>query len=624
MLDIVRNLVSSIFGKILLGLMVLSFALWGVGDILSSGNSKLAAKVGNQKISLDEFYNKFGREIQELNIKTGGSLSIQEAHEQNLDRFIINDLVYEKMVLEYANKNKIFITDNILKETIKSLPQFIGTNGKFNEQLYRNSIKRNFSSEEEFLNELSFIYINSLLFENFKSENMTNQVIIDLLYEYEGEERNIEYFIFDNKKNSVETSENDIKNYYNENKLKYLTDEKRTIEFITFSLNDYKKLISIPNEQIFEYYNENKNLFFQEEKRSVELARFENENKANNFYDVWVANDSKEIEKYIEKNNITISEIDNLTKDSFETIVTNEIFKIKKNSISDPIKINDAGYYLVKVIDISPEIQQPFQEVKKEILDEIAYNDAYDLYDQALNFADELLLSGYDLHEVAEALDLRSILDSNEDLIKISNLDEITNDQNMNDLFSEAYQQITNYISEVIIDNETAYIYKLIDIEEPYIQEFDNVVDKVNSDFKKYKEQEIIDEIADKFLIENQFKNYDEFKHFVSKNKIELLSLNNIKRKNSDFNFDNSTINEIFSVNKGNILKFKDSMENIGIIYIKDVISPKDKISNEYYNQVLNNIKLNYDLSIENVFGESIIEESTYEIFLQNIDNIFL
>ena len=54
MLDIVRNLVSSIFGKILLGLMVLSFALWGVGDILTSGNSKLAAKVGSQKVTLEE------------------------------------------------------------------------------------------------------------------------------------------------------------------------------------------------------------------------------------------------------------------------------------------------------------------------------------------------------------------------------------------------------------------------------------------------------------------------------------------------------------------------------------------------------------------------------------------
>jgi len=623
MLDIVRNLVSSIFGKILLGLMVLSFALWGVGDILSSGNSKLAAKVGNQKISLEEFYNKFGRKIQELNNSTGGNLSIQEAHEQNIDKFIINDLVYEKMVLEYANANEIYITDNILKETIKTLPQFIGTNGKFSEQLYRNSIKRNFSSEEEFLNELTFIYVNSLLFENFKSGDMTNQSIIDLLYEYEGEERNIEYFIFNNRNITVETSEDDIKEFYNENKLKYLTEEKRIIEYITFNLNDYKKLTSIPNEKILKYYNENKDLFFQEEKRSIELARFETENEAKNFYEIWVADNSKKVEKYAEKNNITISEIDNLTRDSFETNVTNEIFRLEQNSISAPIKINDAGFYVVKLTDISPEIQQSFEDVKQEILEEMSYNEAYDLYDQALNYADELLLSGYDLYDVAENLDLRSIIDSNEDLIKTSNLDEFINNQNNSDLFSDAYEQITNYISEIIIDNENAYIYKIIDIQEPYIQEFDSITDQVNVDLKKYRVQKVIDEAANQFLIEYQFKSYEEFNYYVSKNKIELLSLNNIKRNTDDSPFDKLTIDEIFSVNKNNILKFKDSMDNIGVIYVKDIMSPKDKISNEYYDQVLNNIKLNYDLSIENVFGDNIIEDSTYEIFLQNIDSIF-
>ncbi len=623
MLDIVRNLVSSIFGKILLGLMVLSFALWGVGDILSSGNSKLAAKVGKQKISLEEFYNKFGRKVQELNINTGGNLTIQEAHEQNIDKFIINDLVYEKMVLEYANKNKIYLTDNILKETIKSLPQFIGTNGKFSEQLYRNSIKRNFSSEEEFLNELTFIYINSLLFENFKSGDMTNQTIIDLLYQYEGEERNIEYFIFNDKNITVETSENDIKEYYGENKLKYLTEEKRTIEYITFNLNDYKKLTSIPNEEILKYYDENKNLFFQEEKRNIKLARFENKSEAKDFYEVWVANNSIDIEGYIQKNNITLSEIDDLSKDSFETNVTNEIFKLEKNSISNPIKINDAGYYVVKVTDISPEIQQSYENVKQKISEEMSYNDAYDLYDQALNFADELLLTGYDLYDVAEKLDLRSILDSNEDLIKTSNLDDFINDQNNSDLFSDAYKQIKNYISEIIIDNETAYIYKITDIEEPYIQEFDSIADQINVDLKKYRVQKIIDEAANQFLVEYQFKNYEEFNYYASRNKIELLSLNNIKRNTNDSIFDKITIDEIFSVNKDNIIKFKDSMDNIGIVYVKDIISPKDKISNEYYDKVMNNIKLNYDLSIENVFGDSIIEDSTYEIFLQNIDNIF-
>ena len=623
MLEIVRNLVSTIFGKILLGLMVLSFALWGVGDILSSGNSKLAAKVGNQKISLEEFYNKFGRKVQELNLSTGGQLTIQEAHEQNIGKLIINDLVYEKMVLEFANRNKIYITDNILKETIKSLPQFIGTNGRFSEQLYKNSIKRNFSSEEEFLNELTFVYINSLLFENFKSGDMTNQKIIDLLYEYEGEERSIEYFIFTDEKITVETSEDDVKKYYNENKSKYLTDEKRTIEYLSFNLNHYKKLTSIPDDKVLNYYNENKDLFFKKEKRNVELVRFENKENAEEFHEKWLTNNTKEIKKYVQDNNITVSEIDDLTKDSFETNVTNEIFKLEKDSISNPIKISDAGYYVVKVTAISPEVQQKFEAVKQEILDEMSYSEAYDLYDQALNYADELLLSGYDLYDVAENLDLRSIVETNEEIIKTSNLDEFMQNQKNKDLFSDAYKQITNYTSDIIIDDETAYIYKIVNIEEPFIREFNNIKNQVSIDLKKYRIQKIMDEAANQFLIEHQFNNYDEFKYYVRSNNIELLSLDNIKRNSTESSFKKSTIEEIFSLNEGNILKFNDSMDNIGVIYVKDVTSPKDKISNEFYYQVLKNIKLNYDLSIENIFGESIIEESTYEIFLQNIDNIF-
>ena len=77
MLDIVRNLVSSIFGKILLGIMVLSFALWGVGDILTSGNSQLAAKVGNEKITLDEFYNEFQKTVSLYNQQTSSSINLK-------------------------------------------------------------------------------------------------------------------------------------------------------------------------------------------------------------------------------------------------------------------------------------------------------------------------------------------------------------------------------------------------------------------------------------------------------------------------------------------------------------------------------------------------------------------
>ncbi len=623
MLNIVRNLVSSIFGKILLGLMVLSFALWGVGDILSSGNSKLAAKVGNQKISLEEFYNKFGKEVQDLNIRTGGQITIQEAYEQNIDKLIINDLVYEKMVLEFADKNKIYLTDNILKDTIKNLPQFIGTDGKFSEQLYRNSIRRNFSSEEEFLNELTFVYVNSLLFENFKSGNTINTKIIDLLYEYEGEERNIDYFIFNKNDIDVDFSDDELNEYYDLNKSKYLTEEVRTVEYIEFNLEDYKKLTSVNNEDALLYYNENKDLFFEEEKRSIRLARFENQEDAENFFKVWSNNNSEKTKIYQESNNITLNTIEDLTKDSFEENVIEEIFNLKKNKISDPIRIPDAGFYVVKVIEVFPESQKSYEDVKQTILDELSYNEAYDLYDQALNFADELLLTGYDLREIALELDLETIQGTASKVIKKSELDEFIDNQKNKDLFSEAYTNITNYISDIILDNETAFIFKIININEPYIQKLDVIKDRVKLDLKDYKQQKILDEVANQFLIENQFKSYDQFKNYINSNKLELLSLDNIKRNSNKSNFEYSTIEEIFASNKGNVIKFKDLSNNIGILYLKEIISPKDKISQEFYNQVLNNIKLNYDLSIESIFGDSIIENSNYEIFIQNINNLF-
>ena len=139
MLDIVRNLVSSIFGKILLGIMVLSFALWGVGDILTSGNSQLAAKVGNEKITLDEFYNEFQKTVSLYNQQTSSSINLKEAKDLQLHNILLNDLIYSRMVKDYANKQKIFINDLDVIDLLPCLttppPHEATTNAEIVEQL---------------------------------------------------------------------------------------------------------------------------------------------------------------------------------------------------------------------------------------------------------------------------------------------------------------------------------------------------------------------------------------------------------------------------------------------------------------------------------------------------------
>ena len=226
MLDIVRNLVSSIFGKILLGIMVLSFALWGVGDILTSGNSQLAAKIGKEKITLEEFYNEFQKTVNEYNQLMQSNISLKEAYEKDLHNVLLNELLYAKMVNNYAKNKNLYLNDGSLKSIITNLPQFKNEDNTFSELKYKNFIYNNFVSEELFLRQIENTIYQGLLFENFVVNNFIDKSIIDLLYNHEGERRSIDYFIFDEEKISInEINDDKINNFYELNKNKYVVPE---------------------------------------------------------------------------------------------------------------------------------------------------------------------------------------------------------------------------------------------------------------------------------------------------------------------------------------------------------------------------------------------------------------
>ena len=94
MLNIIRNLVKSIAGKILLLIMVASFAVWGMGDLLRSGDSGLVAIIGKQKITINEFYYQFQKKLNEFNQSLDEKLSEEEAHKQQITYLVLNEMVY--------------------------------------------------------------------------------------------------------------------------------------------------------------------------------------------------------------------------------------------------------------------------------------------------------------------------------------------------------------------------------------------------------------------------------------------------------------------------------------------------------------------------------------------------
>ena len=613
MLDFVRNLVSSIFGKFLLAIMVLSFALWGVGDILSSGNSQLAAKIGNEKITLDEFYNEFQKTVRNYNQSTQSNLTLKEAYKLNLHAILINELVYSKMINSYAKNKNIILSNESLKLVIKDLPQFKNSKGNFSETLYRNYIINNFPSEELFLTQLENIIYQDIIFENFNANNYINKNIIDALFKYETESRSISYIIFNKDEIKVKTDSSLIKNFYEDNKNNYLVNEKILIDYIEIKLDDFSKPENISSNEIVNYYNNNIDQYTQSENRDIEFIRFPDIESAWKFYNNFNNQDDLKYNEFASNLEYKINLIENFTGGTFPNEITNEIFKIKNNNISEPIKYDDLGFYIFNILKINEENIIKLEKVSEEIKQYRSLNDAYIQYDETINMADDMLLKDFSFEEIASSL---SNISKNEQV----SFDEFKNKfENTEISYND---EPIGYVSDLIIDENIAYIYTVKNKKEAYIPQLIDINNSVVNDFAKEEIYKKLLSIADELLLDNKLSNYKSLEKYANANNLRINKIDKLKRTDSYFSIE--TMNYAFESEIEKPFKVVKSDEEIGIGIIQKISNSKIDNDNEDYKMIMNNIKNNYNSSMESLLINEIITNSKYEIYEQNIDKLFM
>ena len=614
MLDIVRNLVSSIFGKILLAIMVLSFALWGVGDILTSGNSQLAAKVGKEKITLNEFYIKLQESIETYNINNASQLNVNDAVDLGLHNLVLNDLIFSKMVNNYSKNQGIYLNDNSFKLIIKGLPQFKNENNNFSELKYKNYVLNNFPSEEVFLKQLESIILKGIIFENFNINNFLNKSIINILYNYEGEKRNIEYFLIGKEMVNIKTSSNsELEKYFQENIDKYKIPEQIIINYIELKIEDFQNVDNINDNQVKQYYENNIRLYTKEETRKIEFARFNNKNEADKFVQSFENKSSQDLKNQLISDNIKLSSIEKYNGGTFPDEIKEIIFQLKLNQSTPPISIGDLGYYLIRVKDISKKKTLPIEDVYRDIRDYLSLEDAYELYDASLNNIDEMLLNDFTIEEISS-----EIKDIN--IVKNTNINELLSKDGFDK--ESLINRPVGFVSEIIFNNNNAYVVEIVNKLEITKPRFEQVIDIVEDDYTKSLIEREIQSKIDKALIQLQFKGYESFKKFAEINNLEIKSFDHITRQDNKIKED--TITKLFELEENIIFEIQFNDQDSGIGIVKKIIKADEIISDTFYENIKENIKNNFNNSLETTIANEIINQTEYEIFTQNIDNLLM
>ena len=264
---------KNILIKVLVIIIIAVFALWGIGDLFSSGKNNVVAEIGNENIYTQDFNQELRNELRNQNIS-----NIQEAIKNNFHYQVLNKLVSSKIIEIYSRENNIFVSEKTLANFIKQIPEF-QTNKEFSRIKYEKYLLENGLTANTFEQNFKQSLLKKIIIDSFTGGLKSTSYHETVVHKYVTKEIGIQYLELNQIINNINFTELEIKTYYDENKSNLLSDEYREFEFLVLDVNNlgegnndlfFKKISEIENNilenknflEIAEKYNlNNKNAF---------------------------------------------------------------------------------------------------------------------------------------------------------------------------------------------------------------------------------------------------------------------------------------------------------------------------------------------------------------------------
>src|SRR5438270_6271873 len=135
MLRGLRKASSNWLGKAVMaavvGFLVISFAIWGIGDIFRGFGRSTVAKIGRTEITIEQFRSLYNDRMQQYSRQFGRPITPEQARALGLDRAIIGDIVSEMLLDERVRALGLTLSDAEVSRRITADPTFRGPNGQF-------------------------------------------------------------------------------------------------------------------------------------------------------------------------------------------------------------------------------------------------------------------------------------------------------------------------------------------------------------------------------------------------------------------------------------------------------------------------------------------------------------
>lgn len=240
MMSAIRTAAANWLGRVVLivimGLLIVSFAIWGIGDIFRGGSTRNVATIGSATISADTYRNAFNTELQNLQRRVRRPVTTAEARAFGLDREILNRLVDEAALGSKATQLGLALDDAGISRSILEADIF-QTAGRFDRDRYLSLLQQSGLSEQAFIRQQGEFLLRQQLVNGLVGGFRLPATFQEALHQYREEERSLQVVAIPTEKapEPAAPDEAALRAFHAERRSEFRTAETRAIAVLSIS-----------------------------------------------------------------------------------------------------------------------------------------------------------------------------------------------------------------------------------------------------------------------------------------------------------------------------------------------------------------------------------------------------
>jgi peptidyl-prolyl cis-trans isomerase D len=408
MLQALRNQASSWIIKILLGLLIVSFAIWGINDVFLGERDPVIAKVGAVKLTRSQVNDEIREEMNRLQPLFGGRLDRAEADRMGITAQVVENIVNRAAISQGAADLGITISDQLVASRIQSDATFFNSRGQFDRAIFAQVLSRAGMTEGYYVTNLKRDLAAAEINRAIAAGVPVPSLMVEPLVRYRSEKRvarTAEVPLVPESAVKEPTSA-EVEAFYKANTQRFMAPQLRDVTWIELDPNAVSAEIAVSEDRLKKAYEERHDEFATRDRREAEQVVFRTEAAAAAAAKQIAAGKSLAAAAKAVDAALTPVPLGWVEKKDVPPELAGPVFALKKGETSKPVK-TALGWHIVTVKNAEIGRQKTFAEVRDQLRKELASREAVDAIFALTNKLEDALAAGATLDEAARQLNLK-------------------------------------------------------------------------------------------------------------------------------------------------------------------------------------------------------------------------